>query len=32
LFKNMKAFQSNTLNKILAVAENKAHKKIIVGK
>ncbi len=32
LFKNMKAFQSGTLNKILAVAENKAHKKIIVGK
>jgi uncharacterized protein YbcV (DUF1398 family) len=32
VYKNIKAFQSNTLNKILTVAENKADRKIIVGK
>ncbi len=31
-YKNLKAFQSNTLNKILTVAQNRADKKIIVGK
>lgn len=31
-YKNLKAFQPSTLNKILTVAENKADGKVVLGK